>query len=294
MSTQQAERRVTRSRKSVETTESSIASEPKQPNEPKGPKSKKSKHESDTPPKKVRGESKKKSDLDDLDIALANLKECEHERTKINLKEIQELKKEFKTTCDKAKRDTQILEQNHNKKAAGTTRAGTKRGAVLKPLYTDGKWVNKGIDDASDKFGDDEKEYLKKAIQKFKKVSDLKFEHLKYLICDVFLNDLKQIKQGSIESEYHKRYIELLGKSKADLFAEVKTNLFTNEQRDYLNGLLQGSFDTCLKDAQGDIKHNDINYVEIVIMAEAAIRIVRYVHDFDSNDEALDFMKNAD
>jgi len=237
----------------------------------------------------VKSPPKSSSAPSELDIAIAEFHRVEQDRKKLTLKDIQDFRKKFKKTCDTTKRETQILDKSQTKRA-GTTRSGTKRGHVAQPVYSDGKWINKGIDDSQDKFDSEELEFLKRSIEKLKEVNQLKFEHLKYLVVDVFLTELKDIKSGKIESEFHNRYKALAGKSKTDLFSEVRTSLFTNEQRDYINGLLQGAFDTTTKDDNGDIKHSDINYVEIVMMAESTIRIVKYLHKFKSNEEAVKFM----
>lgn len=228
---------------------------------------------------------------DDLDIALASYKQVQEDKRKLNLNEVQALKKKFKCTVDTTKRETQLLDRERSAKPqAGRTRSGANRLVPRKAVYTHGKWVNKGLDDSQEKFDATEVKFLKNAIKKYKQVGELKFEHLKYLVIDVFSEELKDIKSGKIESRFHKRYEDLKGKSKADLFSEVRTSLFTNEQRDYINGLLQGVFDTTSKDDNGDIKHSDINYVEIVMLAEITIRIVKYVHKFKSNEEAFEFM----
>lgn len=235
--------------------------------------------------------AKRENEPDDLDIALANYRQVQEDKKKLDLKEVQALKKKFKRTVDTTKRQAQALDTERlAKPQAGRTRSGINRFVPHRAVYTQGKWVNKGLDDAKEKFDDAEMDYLKNAIEKFQHVSDLKFEHLKYLVIDIFFEELKGIKEGKIESRFHKRYEDLKGKSKADLFSEVRTSLFTNEQRDYINGLLQGAFDTTSKDDNGDIKHSDINYVEIVMLAEITIRIVKYVHKFKSNEEAFQFM----
>lgn len=244
-------------------------------------------------PSKVVKDTKdtKEREPDELDIALANFKQVQEDKKKLDLKEVQALKKKFKSTVDTTKRETEALErQRLAKPQAGKTRSGMNRLVAHKAVYTHGKWVNKGLDDSQDTFDESELEYLKDSVGKFKQVSDLKFEHLKYLVVDVFLDELKGIKDAKIESNFHERYVDLKGKSKTDMFAEVRTSLFTNEQRDYINGLLQGAFDTTSKDDNGDIKHSDINYVEIVMLAEITIRIVKYVHKFKSNEEAFEFM----
>lgn len=236
-------------------------------------------------------EDTKEREPDELDMALANFMQVQEDKKKLDLKEVQALKRKFKSTVDTTKRETEALERQRSTKShAGKTRSGMNRLVTHKAVYTDGKWVNKGLDDSLDKFDESELEYLRDTIGKYKQVCDLKVEHLKYLVVDVFLDELKGIKNGKVESKFHKRYVDLKGKSKTDMFAEVRTSLFTNEQRDYVNGLLQGAFDTTSKDDNGDIKHSDINYVEIVMLAEITIRIVKYVHKFKSNEEAFEFM----
>lgn len=227
---------------------------------------------------------------------LSDLKEVQRDKSKLKISEIQELRKKFKQTCDSQKRGTQILDQKINsKRKAGTTRSGTIRGAAKQSTYASGKWVNKGIDDSQEPFEADEVQYLKKAVNKFKKVNDLKLEHIKYLVMDVHLEELKKIRSGEKKTYFHKRYRDLVdqGRTTTELHSEICLSLFTNEQRDYINGLLQGAFDTTTKDAKGDIKHNDINYVNIVMVAEITARIVKQVHKLRSTDEAFAFMKES-
>lgn len=228
---------------------------------------------------------------DELDKALENVRNIQKSREKINIAEIRELKKKFKQTCDNTKRETQKLEQERSlKKPARTSRSGTRRGVVKEAVYSDGKIINRGIDDSQMKYDQDELDYLKKTITKFKEVKELKYDYLKYLVIDVFLQELKDIKEGKLNSSFHDRYKSLAGKSRTDLLSDVWTSLFTNEQRDYINGLLQGAFETTTKDSKGDIKHSDIKYVGIVMYGEITIRIVKYLHKFKTNEETIEFM----
>lgn len=244
-----------------------------------------------SPAPKRRSSRGKRSEPDDLDKALENVFKIQKSRERIDIAAIQELKRKFKQTCDNTKRETQKLEQARAlKKPSGTTRSGNKRGVIKEAVYSDGKVINRGIDDSQSKYDQAELDYLKKSIGKFKEVRDLKTEYLKYLVVDVFLPELKDIKKGKVKSTFHDRYQALSGKSRTDLLSEVWTSLFTNEQRDYINGLLQGAFETTSKDSSGDIKHSDINYVGIVIYGEVTIRIVKFVHKFKTNEEAVEFM----
>lgn len=239
----------------------------------------------------MRASKSKRSEPDDLDKALENVRRIQKSRERIDLAAIQELKKKFKQTCDYTKRETQRLEHERSaKKPAGTTRSGTKRGVIKEAIYSDGKIINRGIDDAQSKYDQSELDYLKKTIGKFKEVRELKTEYLKYLVVDVFLPELKDIKEGKVKSKFHDRYHALSGISRTDLLSEVWTSLFTNEQRDYINGLLQGAFETTSKDSSGDIKHSDIKYVGIVIYGEVTIRIVKFIHKFKTSEEAVEFM----
>jgi len=145
--------------------------------------------------------------------------------------------------------------------------------------------------DAKNTFADDELEFLKKKTDAVKEVKDLKYEYLQYLVSYVFLPELKGIQKGEIKSAFHDRYMELVGKSKNNLYAEMRLTLFTNEQRDYLNGYLQEVFGANRKDERGDIDHALINYVELVMLYETTLRIVKYVHKFSTYEETLAFMK---
>lgn len=228
---------------------------------------------------------------DELLRAVSNWKQARQDQEKLVISEIRELTKQFKKTVDHTKREEQRLDEQQ-KKPTGRTRSG--RGRIPpRPIYTDGKSVNKGIDDADDTYDQDERDYLKKAITKMQNVSDLKFDHMKYLIMYEFLDELKDIKNGKLKSDFHDRYLKCVarGESKEELQSEIRTSLFNNEQRDYISGLLQGAFQTTIKDANDDIKHSEINYVVIVMFYECIARIVKYVHNLDNVQEALKFMR---
>lgn len=227
---------------------------------------------------------------------LAELKEIEKEKRIINKVSITKLTREFKQTCDTQKRETQRLDQTINsKRRAGTTRSGTIRGAIKQSTHSSGRWVNAGIDHSLEPYEEDEQEFLKKAITKIKKVNELKFEHLKYLVMYVYIKDLRNIKNGKQNSYFHKRYTELVdqGRATTELFSEMCHSLFTNEQRDYINGLLYGAFNTITKDEKGDIRYKEINYVNVVMVAEITVRIVKHIHKLSSIDEALAYMKES-
>lgn len=234
--------------------------------------------------------SKPKRPPDELDQLFDSMRQVDKNKKILNLKAIQELKKQFKTTCDDTKKATQIQNFKNPPKLNPKTRAGAKLEAAKQVVYTDSKWVNKGFDDSGEKYTPDEIDWLEKRLERVQEVRALEFPQLKYLVIDRFLDDLKKIKTGELVSLFHNRYLDLGGKSKSDIFSEVKTNLFTNEQRDYLNGLLLGAFGATDTDANGDIKHSDINYVEIVMLFETTIRIVKFVHKFKSDEETFNFM----
>lgn len=229
----------------------------------------------------------------ELDLAFAAWKKTEEECKKVKLEDINELKKEFNKTINQAKRDVQERErESEAKKPNKCTRSGLKRGAPKKVLeYTTGRYINKGMDEAQDDFDQDELEFLENQIHKINKVENLGQEHIRYLIKHKLLPELTAIKKGDLESSFHDRYTKLLGKSKNELMSEIRMSLFKNEQRDYLSGYLQGIFEANKKDENGDIKHNEISYVNVVMMYEAAVRIVKFVHKFKSLEETLAFMK---
>lgn len=239
------------------------------------------------PPRRQRKQKK----IGELEEAIICYKKAEEERKKLDVDKIRQLEKEFKSVIEKSKREHQIFEQKKSVVKPSRTRSGLRRGHVPKADYTNGKWILKGMDDALEKYDDDELVFLKKSVEKIKVVSDLKFEHLKYLVGYVFLDELKSIKQGELKSHFHDRYEELKGRSKTELLSEVRTSLFTNEQRDYLNGLLQGLFESNTMDKNGDIKHLEINYVGIVMLAESTARIVKFVHGFDTFEQTFAYMK---
>lgn len=227
---------------------------------------------------------------DEFEQVLESQRQLEKTKKTFNSNIIKDLTKKFKSACDETKKSTKLLDRQTKPIPNPRTRAGAKLEASKQVVYADSKWVNKGLDDSQDKYDDDEIEWLKKKIEKVKQVRDLEFPHLKYLVIDRFLNELKKIKSGELVSSFHNRYCEIGGKSKSDIFSEVKTSLFTNEQRDYINGLLLGAFEATDTDANGDIKHSDIKYVEIVMLFETTIRIVKFVHKFKSDEETLNFM----
>lgn len=225
---------------------------------------------------------------------MAKLRKSEELRKKVCIDDVKELRKSFGAAINQAKRDA----QEHDKKLAITkpsrsTRSGLKRGQVRNiEEYTQGKYIVKGMDDAKEEFDEDEIEYLKKDVKKFKQVKDLKLEHIKYLVSYKFLPTLQSIKTGETQSNFHDRFIELKNDSKNELLSEMRMTLFTNEQRDYLSGYLQQVFQANQTDQKGDIKHTEISYVETVMMYETIIRIVNFVHDHESFDETLAFMKS--
>lgn len=242
-----------------------------------------------TTPKRYR----KMGPVSDMEKALAALRKSQEEASKIRIEDIRELKKEFNKAVDQAKRTAQLQEEREAiKKPAKSTRSGLKRGALKKiDEYTLGKVILYGMRDAKNTFADDELEFLGKKVATVKEVKDLKFEHLQYLVSYVFLPELKGIQKGEIKSAFHDRYNEMIGKNKNELYSEMRLTLFTNEQRDYLNGYLQEVFGANKKDERGDINHTLINYVELVMLYETTLRIVKFVHKFSTYEETLAFMK---
>jgi hypothetical protein len=236
---------------------------------------------------------KKSSAGNEMEKALAALKKSEEDAKKICIEDIRELKRDFNKAIDRAKRAAQEQEEREAlKKPAKSTRSGLKRGALKKiDEYTQGKIIISGMRAAQNTFAEDELEYLRREVPKVKQVKDLKFEFLQYLVSYVFLPELKSIQKGETKSEFHDRYNELIGKSKNDLYAEMRLSLFTNEQRDFLNGYLQEVFGANKKDERGDINHELISYVELVMLYETTLRIVKYVHKFATFEETLEFMK---
>lgn len=234
--------------------------------------------------------SRRRRSMDEhFKAALAGYKEAKEEKKKIKDLDLKGLEKKFKKTCDQVKRETQILMRDKiDKRRAGTTRSGKRRGVVEKVAKTSGKIVNKGLDEAAEPFDESEITFLKDAVAKVKKVDELKYEHLKYLVMNVFQDDLNSIKDGELESDLDKRFKDLVrrGKSATELGADIYLGLFKSEQTDYIRGLLQGIF-VCDKDG---VKHDEDSYASTVLVAEVTIRIVRYVMRFASNEEAHNHM----
>lgn len=221
---------------------------------------------------------KAKADIDRIE---------EDKRKGLNISNIKAIDKRFKQTCDKTKKETQLtLQKQSMKKKAGSTRSGKIRGKPKESTSSDGNWITRGMDHARESLSADDIKYIKNRIVKCKEVDKLELDHIRYLIMEVFLDDLKKIQAGELASNFHERYHSLKGKS-SDLLSEIRTSLFNNKQRDYISGLLQGAFKTTTKDDNGDIKFSEIKYVTIVMYAESIIRIVKYVHKFESNDEAF-------
>lgn len=232
----------------------------------------------------------KKRVNDEFEQVLESQRQLEKTKKTFNSNVVKDLTKRFKTACDETKRSTKLLVRHTKPPPNPRTRAGAKHEAAKQVVYADSKWVNKGLDDSQDRYDKDEIEWLQKKVEKVKQVRELELPHLKYLVIDCYFDELKKIKSGELVSSFHDRYCELGGKPKSDIFSEVKTSLFTNEQRDYINGLLLGAFEATDTDANGDIKHSDIKYVEIVMLFETTIRIVKFVHKFKSDEETLNFM----
>lgn len=228
--------------------------------------------------------------LDDLDLLVASMKESKRIKETFNEKIIQDLSKNYKSTCDKVRRNAAKIEKPRPKPVCFKTRAGAKHLESNQAEYTDSIWNTRGYDASQQRFDEDEIEFIKRRIKGLKEVRQLQYDDIKYLVIDVFLDELKQIKEGKFESKFHDRYHQSKGKVRSELITEIKTSLFTNEQRDYINGLLAGAFKLGDMDASGNIKHMEMNYVNVVMLAETTIRIVRFVHKFESNEEAYKFM----
>lgn len=246
-------------------------------------------------PRKKAHEKEESRPLDDIDEAIAEYEKAKSDKKRCpDVKEVNSFTKKFKQACDMSKREAEKLDrQQAAERPAGKTRSGTIRRAKTKSIInSDGKWINRGMDEANERFDVEERNYLEGMISKLKAVKDLNFDQLRYLVLEVFLDDLRKVKSGEVKSQFHDRYFEL-GDKATDLFAEIRTSLFTNEQRDYLNGLLLGAFDAVSKDVNGDIKHLEMRYVTIVMLAEITIRIVKYVHKFKSDEEAFAFMMKS-
>lgn len=222
--------------------------------------------------------------------AIAEVAKAKHDSKIIgSVHDIREMRKKFKITCDTTKREVQRLDQLQ-KKPTGKLRSDRKPRPE-RAVYSDGKWVNKGIDDASEPYDEEEKAFINRNISRIRRITDLKSEHIKYLVMDVFLKELKDIKSGRIQSDFHDRYHTNDKLDQKELQSEIRTSLFTNEQRDYICGLLQGAFQTTLKDGNDDIKHSEIKYVGIVMVYECIARIVQKVHDLDTVQQALVYMR---
>lgn len=215
--------------------------------------------------------------------------DLKREKEQIKSIDISDLKSSLSKTFKKHKESEQQLRIHEaNSRKAGTTRSGKKRGVVdEKSCHFEGKYVNKGIDDSQERFQLDEQEYLENQMKKMRQVKELKFDHIRYLVTQVYLNDLKDIKAGKLDSKIHNDYIKLQGKSRQNILSEIRMNLFTDEQNAYIYGLLQGAFGATEIDANGDIKHSEIQYNNVVMLTEVSIRIVKHVLKFSTNEEAL-------
>lgn len=233
----------------------------------------------------------KSNSFDDLISLQAQYKANRDKR--INIEEVKELKKRMKKVCTEVK---QHIHEADQKPITRTSRLRLRTTQTKTPkkeqqcLYTQGKYVNKGIDESRQVFSHDEIEYLENNLKKVKDVNKLNFDQLQYLITHKYFQKLKDIKEGTVKSEMHDRYIKQKGKSSHNLITEIKTTLFSNEQRDYINGCLQGAFDATSLDDNGDIKHSDIDYLSTVLFYEITILIVQHVHKLDSYDSAREFM----
>lgn len=225
--------------------------------------------------------------------AIEAARKCKQKLSGITVQDIRDLKKDIDKTIDKAKRESQVHEQRESlKRPAKSTRSGLKRGALAVKEYTLGKVILMGMKDAEfSNFTEEELETIKKRTSRIKEVKNLKYENLQYIVKHLLLPELKGIQNGEIESDFHDRYNSLVGKNKKELYSEMRMTLFTNEQRDYLNGYLQELFGANKKDEQGDINHGLINYVELVMLHETSVRIVKLIHKFDTFEETIEFMK---
>lgn len=238
--------------------------------------------------------SKEPKPVNDLYADLSKYKKLEENlaKRKVKLEDVKELQRRFKTTIDNAKRDVEKAERKRAIPKASLTRSGLRRGAPRQTEeYTQGKFIVKGMDDVREEFAADELEYLERDVRKVKEVCDLKFIHLKYLMKYKFHEDLKKIKSGEVESEFHDRFHELRGKCINELRAEIRMSLFKSEQRDYINGFLQELFEANKKNDNGDIKHLEICYVETVMLYETVLKIVGFIHNISSHKELLSFLE---
>lgn len=234
--------------------------------------------------------TKKPAPDDDFDKVLASMAKLEKDKKILNPQAIQEIRKSFKSTCEEQKKVVTKMMRERQKPCSTKTRAGAKREASKHVVYVDSQYVNKGIDDSQERFMADELSYIERNIQRVKQVRDLDFPHLKYLVVDRFFEELEKIKSGEQKSTFHDRYCRRKGASTQEILMDLKTSLFTNEQRDYINGLLIGAFKVNELDAKGDITYNDIKYVEIVMLFEVTSRIVKFVHKFKTDEETLNFI----
>lgn len=247
----------------------------------------------------VAKETQRRDGDDDDDVwtmIMKNAKEIERDEKLYSNINTEELKKMVDSTFSHMKKgEDKLKEHEALQRKAGTTRSGRKRCVKSEnSCHFDGKYVNKGIDDASEKpFDEEEVEFLEKQIDKMDKVNLLKFDHLRYLIIQVFLKDLKDIKAGKLKSQTHDQFMMLKGKSKNEMLSEVRTNLFTDIQRAYIYGLIQGVFETTKIDEEGNIKHREIEYNNVVMMTEIITRIVKRIHDITDDTEASEFIKKS-
>lgn len=206
--------------------------------------------------------------------------------------EVKNLQKEFKQVIEEAKKNTERIERNEIKKA-GKTRSSTRKQAVKQSIYSDSKYVDKGIEDSKENnFSEEELAYMERELKgkKYDKVEKLGLHHIKYLVMYKLIDELRDIKEGKMDSEFHKKFTALGTKPKTEMLCEIRTTLFTNEQRDYINGLLQGLFKTTENDSRGQFKHSEMEYVQIVMLAEATIRIVKHICKFASIEGAVEHM----
>lgn len=243
-------------------------------------------------------DGKPKNEGSALMAAIANLKKIEEANKTMTVQSLKDLQKEFKAVITKTKREAEEFERSKTISKPSRNRSGRRRGASAiknkqNGTYADGKWITKGMDDAQEKFADDELEFLEKDVRKKKSVGDLGYEHIKYLVAYKFIDELRAIKRGDLKSTFHDRYHELIGKSHMELESEVRTTLFTNEQRDYINGLLQELFDANKKDDKDQIRHMDIKYVKLVMLKEVVLRIVKFVHKLETDEETEEYMKKS-
>lgn len=206
--------------------------------------------------------------------------------------DLRQLRIDMRGTIDKAKKGMEELERQKSVTKPLRTRSGLRRGATSKKAEasTNGHIVNKGMDEVDDVFDKEEQAFLKNQIKEINQVKDLKYHHLRYLIRYVILNELKKIKAGTLKSEFHQRFNDP-NWSKEDLRSEIRTSLFSNDQRDYINGFLQGIFEANKKDERGNLKHREMDYVSIVMLYETVVRIVKLIHQFKTMKETTAFMK---